>query len=57
MQNKKVKFDKEEIRDNIKWFSKFPLKKRLEIAEMDTKITLKFKNLKIKDYEKSKRTS
>lgn len=41
--------EKEEIVANIKWFHKFPLEKRFEIAEMDTKVILEFKNFKIED--------
>lgn len=54
---KKKADDRKEIRENIKWFSKFSLEKRLEIAELDTKSTRILRNLVIEGYVKPKRTN
>ena len=52
--NKKAD-ERREIKENIKWFSKFSLEKRLEIAELDTKTTKILKGLQIIRYAKPKR--
>jgi len=54
--NKKAD-ERKEIKENIKWFKKFSLEKRLEIAELDSKTTSILRNLKIEGYAKPKRAN
>ena len=53
---KKKLDDKKEIKENVRWFSKFPLEKRLEISEKDAKTIKILRSLSLKGYEKPKRT-
>lgn len=46
--------EEDEILANIRWFSKFSLEKRFEIAEMDTKVVSELRGLKIENDEEFK---
>jgi len=50
---KKKKIDKD-ILENIRWFLKFPLRKRLELSAKDSKSIEFFRKLKIKKHAISK---
>jgi len=43
-----------DVLENIRWFIKFPLKKRLELSEKDSKTIEFFRKLKIKPHAISK---
>jgi len=47
--------EKKEITENIRWFKKFSLEKRLEIAEKERKAIETLRSLFIKGYAKPKR--
>jgi hypothetical protein len=50
---KKNKIDKD-IKENIKWFSKLSLEKRLEIAEEDKRAIETLRSLRIEKYAGAK---
>lgn len=53
----KKKSEKKTIIENIKWFKKFPLEKRFEIAFQQIKAIKILGGLKLKKYATSSRTS
>jgi hypothetical protein len=46
-----------DILENIRWFIKFPLKKRLELSEQDSNVIKFFRKLKIEKDAVSKRSN
>ncbi|MFH1684165.1 MAG: hypothetical protein ABIA67_04710 [Candidatus Margulisiibacteriota bacterium] len=49
--------DNKDIKENIKWFKKFSLEKRFEIAGKDSKSIEILRNLSIKGYARPKRAT
>jgi hypothetical protein len=45
----------EEIKKNIKWFKKFSLEKRLNLSEIDRKVTEFLRRLTVKSHAKPRR--
>ena len=55
MKKTKANRNLKDIVENIKWFSKFSLEKRLRLSEEDAKAIETLRNLRIEGYDKLKR--